>query len=116
MFNVNKWKSDVKKLETDIKAHKKSMRESGHNPSTGEYAGLYDWKNQVTMLYRIRAQIRGKLHSKKFLEKFELSPGKYNNFTPQVIQTIETLEDQRAWILDDVWGAYQLPDEVAVPA
>lgn len=110
MFNVSKWKSEVKQIETAIRAHKALIRTTGRMTSTEEWATFYDLKNQATEMYRLRAQYRGKLHNSKFFQVYN------NGFVEQKHQLIETLDEQRAWVSDSLWALYVLPDPIQTVA
>lgn len=117
MFNVSKWKSEVKAIETEIRAHKEFIR-SKSMADTSDWERFYHLKNQATMMYRVRAQYRGKLHNKLQVQILSTVPGKYGySWLSQKPVEITTLDEQRALILDALWNAYVLPDPVeAVPA
>lgn len=110
MFNVSKWKSDVKEIEAQIRAHKAVVRASGHNAGTSEWEWFYCLKERATMMYRIRAQYRKKLHNKKFFQVWN------QGWMMQQYIVIESLDDQMAWIASHAWDFYVSPDPVHIVA
>lgn len=90
MFNVGKWKSDVKAIETEIRTVKQTIRTPGLNASSVLWSELHYLKGQATMMYQVRAQYRGKLHHK----------------------LIETLDEQLALISPLPWELYVSADPV----
>ena len=117
MFDVSKWKSDVKAVEKQIREHKAKIRESGYMASTSDWELFYRLKNQATMMYRVRAQYRGKLHNKLFTQILSTNPGKYGyTWLSQAPVEVTSLDEQRALISETLWASFVQPDPVAVPA
>lgn len=110
-----KWKQAIDELLTkraewpnlmqELKEGKKTFKEVGWEP---------DWKAQLTKLYSIRAQARGRLHRQAAkLTQYEWS--KLGHKTPYwqefvnsngVIKFTLTLDDQAAYI-GDSWKEYE---------
>lgn len=60
-LNLEKYRTDVKCFEEQLRAHKMLMRAPGYEQSF-DYGKLFALRAQVTRLYCLRAESRGRLH------------------------------------------------------
>lgn len=110
-----KWKAALDELLAKREEWPKLMQELAEGKKTFKEIGWEpNWKAQLTMLYSIRAQARGRLHRQtakltyhEWKQLGHLSPG-WQDFASNngVIKFPLTLDDQAAYI-GDSWKGYQ---------
>jgi hypothetical protein len=102
-LDLARLKADMHRQEEQIRALKREIRTTPQPWEREMWSELFSLKADVTLLYAIRAQVRGRLHLTKVIRRH----------APLGLPPMErfTLEDQ-ARLIGDRWKPYELPGEL----